>query len=843
MHSPTKPNQAIQLSSDLDEILAQCHAYDLLESAIAVLDNLTNIRYQNEGFNRFNGAVRDTAAHLNQFSSLLECPDIHQWIKKAIQSKQPAVLKQVFHYAPRIQASLTLYARPLLSSSQQVLGIILTLGEESIEFDRRHLARLQETQRNLADRIKILDQHKSQNEHLIRVLLKEAPFAMVLLNSKREIIQSNRAAEHLFGKSANQLTGQSCESILDCFQRCAHCPAIASQSTIEAEEVIGYGNNQTALPLMRNVVVLDRNKEPLIVEAFIDLTEHKQAQEALKQLSEFNRLLVESTSEGIFSVDKNLQCTFSNHAASSILGYTPDELIGQDIHALINYKDEDENPLTKSSLTFTQVISSNLGIETTGVFWNKNGHAIPVQYTCNPLHEAGKVAGAVIVYRNVSESRATARKLDYLATHDLLTGLLNRYAFEKKLVEALSQPIEGEYFHVLCYIDLDQFKIINDTCGHAAGDELLRQLSDLMHRHLRRSDVFSRLGGDEFGLLLPSCPLAKAQEITQSLLSLIAEYRFSWESKVFSLGASIGVVELDTNITDAGTAMSSADAACYVAKERGRNRIHVFQTNDQDLNQRHIEIQWITRIKNALNEGRLMLMAQSITPVDNPNEKHKHMELLLRMFDEEGQMLNPGTFITAAERYGFMSQVDRWVVNEALNRLAENPDYLNHIDYCCINLSGQSVTDEKFLDFLLEQFTKHPHIASHICLEITETAAVANLSRAIQFMHRLKEVGCAFALDDFGSGMSSFGYLKNLPVDFLKIDGNFVRDMANDKVDYAMVEAIHRVGNVMNLKTIAEFVEDNTILEHLRHIGVDYAQGYGIHKPEPLDQFLDSIGK
>ncbi|MBI3188318.1 MAG: EAL domain-containing protein [Gammaproteobacteria bacterium] len=825
----------------MHEFIVQCQAYNLLGSAVAVLDDHAVIRYLNPAFSQLNTNIRDSTTHLKEFSSLLDCPDIQLWIRKALQSNQTETLKQVFYYALRIQVTLTLCARPLISKSQEIAGIMLTLADESIEFDKRHIARAQDKYRNLAERIKILDRQKFENQELINILLKEAPVAMVLINSNREIIQSNRAAERLFGKTASQLIGQSCESIINCYQHCAHCPALKNKKTIEAEEIAGFGRNQVTLPLMRNAVVINRNNDPLIVEAFIDLSEHNKTKESLEKLTRFNQLLVESTGEGIFSVDKEMRCTFANQAAANMLDYNTEDLIGQDIHALFHYKREDETPITRDTLPITQVIVFNMGLEATEVFWNKSGHPIPVQYTCNPLHEGDNVSGAVIVYRNVSESRATARKLDYMATHDQLTGLLNRHAFEHKLIETLSQSHNNEYKDVLCYIDLDQFKIINDTCGHAAGDELLRQLSDLMHRKLRKADIFSRLGGDEFGLLLISCPLEKAQHITQSLLTHIAEYRFSWDNKTFSLGASIGIAELNSSITNAGMAMSAADAACYVAKERGRNRVHVFQADDQDLNQRHLEMQWVTRIKNALSEGRLMLMAQSIAPVENPLDKYKHMELLLRMLDEQGQIINPGTFITAAERYGFMSEVDKWVVIKALDTLTANPHYLNHIDYCCINLSGQSVTDEKFLEFLLQKFTQFPLVTAHICLEITETAAVANLSRAIHFMRCLKEVGCMFALDDFGSGMSSFGYLKNLPVDFLKIDGNFVRNMAHDKVDYAMVEAIHRVGNVMKLKTIAEFVEDDTILECLKHIGVDYAQGYGIHKPEPLDRFLSNI--
>lgn len=840
MSFPSIPG-TIQLQSGLHELLARCEAYDLLASAVAVLDAQAAIVYQNAAFAGFNASVRDSVESLSRHTSLLECPDVRQWIGEALQATQLLTRQREFHYAPRIRVMHTLHARPIVAADGGRYGLMLTIADESIEFDRRHIARAQETHRDLLERIKVLDRQKLSNDNLIRLLLKEAPFALVLINGEREVIQSNRAAELLFQRSASELVGQKCDAILDCFARCAECPALARDDKIEAEELDGFGSQREAIPLMRNAVVIDREKDPLILEAFIDLSEHKKNRESIERLSEFNRLLVESTGEGILSVDRELRCTFTNRAAAGMLGYTVQELIGQDIHALIHCKSEDETPLPKQVLPIAKVIESNTGLEASEVFWNKSGHAVPVQYTCNPLHDGQSVSGAVIVYRNVSEARATARKLDYLASHDLLTGLLNRHAFEKELAGLLARPHEHEHGHMLCYIDLDQFKLVNDTCGHSAGDELLRQLSALIHGKLRKSDVLARLGGDEFGLILCDCPPDKALDIARSVLAQIGEYRFSWDGKVFSLGASIGLVELGVGMADAGAAMSAADSACYMAKEHGRNRVHVFQSNDQDLHKHQLQIEWVNRIRAALNDGRLMLMAQAIAPVNDPREKYRHMELLLRLFDDTGQMISPGTFITAAERYGFMSQVDKWVVSEALKILDLNRHYLERLEYICINLSGQSITDDLFLAYLLEQFCEHPDIATHICLEITETAAVANLSRATQFMRRLKEVGCVFALDDFGSGMSSFAYLKNLPVDFLKIDGNFVRDMAHDRVDYAMVEAIHRVGNVMNLKTIAEFVEDAEILDHLRHIGVDYAQGYGIHVPEPLDRFLKNV--
>lgn len=830
--------QPVRLEAGLDALLSRCAAYDLVESAIAVCDAQGVLRYANPAFARFNLAVRDSSENFGRHAALLECSGFLAWLKSAVLSGGAEPLRRTFYYAPRITVDLSVCARPLVKTDGEVQGFLLTLGEESIEFGRRHLAQAQESLRTLAERIKVLDREKTANERLIRVLLKEAPFAMVLLDAKRQIFQVNRAAEKLFGVTAAEMVGQSCERFLPCYNECACCPAIDQDRRIQAEEILGMAADRQTLPLLRSVAVVDNDGGAIVVEAFVDLRERKKAERELGKLSEFNQLLVESTGEGIFSVDRELRCTFANRAAASMLGYTPEELLGQDIHTLFHGLREDGTPLPREDLPVMKAIVGNSSHKADEVFWSKAGHPVPIQYLCNPLYEEGRVDGAVVVYRNVAEARALASKMDYLATHDPLTGLPNRRTFEQRLDRALAEVRREEDEHVLCYIDLDQFKIVNDTCGHAAGDELLKQISDMLHARIRKSDIFARLGGDEFGLLLERCSLSQGIPLIEELLAKLAEYRFAWSGKSFSLGASIGVVRLNKTFLTEGNALSAADAACYIAKENGRNRIHVYQPNDQDLVQRQGEMEWVSRIKEALDKDLFELWAQPIVLVENPSAQGDHMEILLRMKGSGGEIVSPGAFIPAAERFGLMAEIDRWVVRQTLACLDKNISRLSALEFCCINLSGPSITDEKFLDFLLEQFAAYPSIVGRLCFEITETAAVANLSRASHFMHRLKTAGGRFALDDFGSGMSSFAYLKNLPVDFLKIDGNFVRDMVMDRIDYAMVEAIHRVGSVIGIKTVAEFVENEEILACLKDIGVDFAQGYGICKPGPLDYFL-----
>ncbi|HEY5758503.1 MAG TPA: EAL domain-containing protein, partial [Steroidobacter sp.] len=443
---------------------------------------------------------------------------------------------------------------------------------------------------------------------------------------------------------------------------------------------------------------------------------------------------------------------------------------------------------------------------------------------------------AVMVFHDVSNERRLRRELAYQETHDALTGLINRREFENRLNEALltARSDEGTT-HALMYLDLDQFKLVNDTCGHQAGDRLLKQITGLLQTRIRTSDTIARLGGDEFGVLLQDCTADRAAKIADNLRLAIREYRFEWQDGAMNVGVSIGIVEINSASESIGSVMAAADVACYAAKDSGRNRVHMYQYGSAP--ERHREMQWVSRLTRACEENRLELYYQPIVPIGTTRDTRGHYELLLRMRGEHGQLVMPAEFIPAAERYNVMPMIDRWVVSQALGALAHyrGDGDPRHGYTLSINLSGTSLNDDRFLEFLINELQTYDLSPGAVCFEITETAAISNLANVVHFMREFRQRGCLFSLDDFGSGLSSFMYLKNLPVDFLKIDGSFIQNVTTDHVDRSMVEAITQIGRAMGLKTVAERVESAEVLKCLAEIGVEYAQGIYIAMPESVE--------
>jgi diguanylate cyclase (GGDEF)-like protein/PAS domain S-box-containing protein len=565
-----------------------------------------------------------------------------------------------------------------------------------------------------------------------------------------------------------------------------------------------------------------------------DITEQKIYEEALFREKESAQITLQSIGDGVVTTDAGCHVEYLNPIAGELTGWTLDEAAGRHIDDVFRGFHEEtceplENPLSVA-IRRTRPVKS---VRPT-LLIRRDGNELYIESTAAPIrNDRGEVTGAVLVFHDVSESRELNRRLSYHASHDILTGLVNRREFETRLERALKSARARETSYALCYLDLDQFKMVNDSCGHTAGDALLGQLGALLKAKIRWRDTLARLGGDEFGLLLESCTMEEAVRAAEGLKAAIQEHKFSWDDRSFRLGVSIGVVPITPETQDVTSLLAAGDSACQAAKAAGRNRIYSYQENDLDLMRRRREMQWAARITSALEESRFELFRMTIQPLQ-VEEFGSHYEILLRMRDEQGALVSPDLFIAAAERYGITPRIDRWVVETTFRWLVSEADERERLALCSINLSGLSLVDDDFLPFVVRQFQKSGLDPTKICFEITETSAIASYAQASRFINALKELGCRFALDDFGTGLSSFGYLKHFPVDYLKIDGSFVKEILHDPIDREMVRSINEIGHLTGKKTIAEYAANAEIITMLKGMGVDYAQGYGISEPKRI---------
>ena len=542
---------------------------------------------------------------------------------------------------------------------------------------------------------------------------------------------------------------------------------------------------------------------------------------------------LESIGEGVISTDCNGNISYMNPAAEHLTGWSCNHAIDKPLHDVFLIRSSTTNAPLKYPLETCIQHGATVKHDALLILLRPDGKEYIIQDTASPLKDRqNETIGMVLVFHDVSKIQNMSDQLAYQATHDDLTGLINRREFESCLNQVLTSAQQNGTFHALCYIDLDQFKIINDTYGHQAGDELLRQLSNHLKEKIRKVDVFARLGGDEFGVILTDCPMDKAEQIANTIKTTVQSYQYNWHGHNFTTGASIGLVPITNDSTSLNELMMKADSACYIAKDKGRNRVHIYQPNDEDIIKRAGDMQWLQTIKYSLENEKFVLYRQQIRPLNSEENLPLQHEILVRMLDDSNNLVLPGIFIPAAERYQLMEKIDRWVVSNTFSMLHKY--HFNHSHFFNINLSAQSICDNNFLDYLIEQFDEYKVSPKSITFEITETAVMSNMSRAITFIETLKDMGCTFALDDFGSGLSSFGYLSSLPVDYIKIDGYFASELVNNPVNYSIIESVNHIGHVMGLKTIAESVENEIILNKLVECGVNYVQGYGIERPQPL---------
>ncbi len=559
-----------------------------------------------------------------------------------------------------------------------------------------------------------------------------------------------------------------------------------------------------------------------------------QSEQALHEEKERAEVTLQSIGDGVITTDLQGRIRYLNPMAETLTGCTLAEGLGKPIETLYRVQDQSTgsplaNPVRLCLAEDTVISGVNLA-----QLVSTDGHTYAVEETAAPIRgKEGKTIGAVLVFHDVTEAREASRKLAYQATHDALTGLINRREFERQVEDVLQDAKANHTDNAFCYMDLDQFKVVNDTCGHIAGDGLLVELATMIRHRVRESDTVARLGGDEFGILMRNIPLNEARALAEDIRNRVRDYRYLWEGQTFEVGISIGVVPIHQDTAAAVDIFSNADIACFVAKDKGRNQIHVSSMDDVEQARRHLEMQWSVRIPSALENDRFVLHCQKIFPLDARSVEPPRCELLVRMLEEDGSLILPGRLIPAAERFRHMPDIDRWVIHNALELIARHGSQIGLAAYA-INLSGQSLGQEDLLDFVKREILRSGVNPSLVTFEVTETAAIRNVSHAARFMTELKKMGCQFSLDDFGSGLSSFGYLKMLPVDYLKIDGSFVRNMVHDEHDHSIVVAITQIAKTLKIACVAEFIEDEATLLALKEIGVDYGQGYFLHRPEAI---------
>ncbi|PKH08227.1 bifunctional diguanylate cyclase/phosphodiesterase [Moritella sp. Urea-trap-13] len=670
-----------------------------------------------------------------------------------------------------------------------------------------------------------------QSEAKLNSIFEHSPVGIFHYDKQGVLLRTNRHLEAIIGANKNGLVGFN---MLENIQNTGLSKAIklslkGQMSTFEGEYISVSHRKKSYLevdlvPLYSSSGEIDGG-----VGVCDDITMQQQNTANLQKLSR----VVECSLDGIMITDTQGIIEYVNPQFTQITGYSAPESIGKKANFFRSN--------TTSNTTYNKLWGSiSRGEEWADEVQNKrkNGELYWAKVTIIPMTNAsGEITHFIGIQVDITKSRVISKQITYQAKHDMLTGLINRYEFEHQLSDAVCSAQGSRLTHVLCFLDLDQFKIINDTCGHAAGDELLRQVAGLIGDNLQPNDTLARLGGDEFAILIRNSQLAEAVIIANEILEKVKKFQFIWKKNCFSVGVSIGVAEICSTSGNTSEVLIHADLACYAAKDLGRNRVHTYHDNDELLATRDGEFRWVNEIKEALHEDRFELYAQPIVALQDPDHK-PIFEVLLRMLDKNGELIAPGIFLPIAERYNLSQPIDRWVIDRTLLWMKTHSQQLAIFDHISINLSGASLGDNDLLQHIMAKITQANVPPQQIMFEITETAAISNLASATVFINTLSTFGCQFALDDFGSGLSSFAYLKNLPVNILKIDGIFIKDILTNPIDAAMVKSINEIGHLMELKTIAEFVENDAIKQKIEAIGIDFAQGYGVGKPQPINNML-----
>lgn len=673
--------------------------------------------------------------------------------------------------------------------------------------------------------------------------LAETTSTAIFVYDQHHFLYANRAAEELTGYTTAELASMSPIDLAHpdhaplvrerVLQRLAGSPIPGPRAEVK---VVTKGGEERWIDVSAGS--LDVGGRRMVLGTAIDVTERKEAELALKEseerfrrMFEINRATLASIGDGVIRTDATGAVDYLNPVAERLTGWPTAEAVGRPLGRVFRVVDEGTRQPLADPVALCMAKDQMMELPNTALLLRPDGQEFAIRDTAAPIHDPdGRVVGAVLVFKDVTELRGMEREMVYWAHHDPLTGLLNRREFARVLEESLETLRTGRASHALCHLDVDGFKLVNDTLGPLAGDELLRRLADLLASRLREGDTLARIGSDEFGVLMPDTDADTARRLAEDLRQAIEDHRFQWKDKTVQSTAAAGLVLMSDPASDHGEVLKAADAACYVAKEHGRNRLHEYRPDDRAVAERSGEMQWIHRIQDAFDGRRFHLFRQRIEPLGRASGRRPMYEVFIRMRDERGAWITPGAFIPAAEKYHLAPRIDRWVVRHALALLESNGEAAAYT----LNLSGQSIGDEGFLDEVVHSLETSGVPPGGLCFEITETAAIRHMARALRFISVLRGMGCRFILDDFGSGLSSFGYLKNLAVDFLKIDREFVSEMLVNRTQHALVKSIHQIGHDMGIETIAEGIETPDVLAAVGELGVDYGQGYWIARPEPF---------
>jgi diguanylate cyclase (GGDEF)-like protein/PAS domain S-box-containing protein len=699
-------------------------------------------------------------------------------------------------------------------------------------------AQLAQTVNRLFDALGERDQRIQGRDRLFREFARTLP-EIVLIHDEK-ILLANDAAASLVGLEPQQLAGRDVADLVKPAYRALFRKTVARRLAGEEVprrlEIQFINGNESGLWVEVQSANIEFHGAPAILTIARDVSHRKSLEVSLSRSRRQAQYTLESIAEGVITTDNDGRIDYMNHAAEILTGANRDDAAGHRTSELFTLVDDADHRPLGDPVERCLAMRRRVNMGRRAVMLTQDGEEEhSVEITASPVRGPGNsISGSVVVIHDVSELRGLTRKMSYQATHDPLTGLINRREFERRLDEALDSAHAEENAHILFYMDLDRFKAVNDSCGHQAGDNMLREVAGLIRDEVRDSDYVGRLGGDEFGALLIGCPIDKARQIANDICTAIDEYRFVWQDKIFNIGISIGLVEVTHTSGTLQDVIRAADSACYIAKQAGRGRVHVYSARDEALARERGDIHWLRRLQAALHEDRFQLAVQPILAMSGGTDTGPGVEVLIRLPDERGQYMDSAEFLRAAERYQLMPQIDRWVVNTALAAIAGGEIKLPGNRSCAINLSAQTLADDAFLGFVVDTLDHTGVSPAAICFEVTERAILANLQQAQRFVEVLHGIGCEFSLDDFGSGLGSFSNLKELPIDYLKIDGTYTRNLTGDEVNQEMVSAMIKLARKMEFRVVAEQVEFQEDFDWLRDSGIDFIQGRFVDAPTAL---------